>query len=114
MNGPKRDRCLTVAAGPSYRKHACHPREDLRAEPDFATRLAGTLAARLGGLRAPRSRVPISRAPTSRDPLASRAPLSRAARPDEPRDSRLARNMSIRSITLPPFLAAGFSANEIS
>src|SRR2546430_2592899 len=102
-----RDQCLRVAAGPSYRKHACHPRDDLRAAPDLAAvRLAGTLAARFGGLRA-------SSSPAA-PPLRPLSPL-RAARSDEPRAWRLARSMSIRSMTLPPpLLTAGFSASEIS
>src|ERR1700749_1155352 len=97
-----RDRCLRVAAGPSYRKHACHPRDDLRAAPDFAAvRLAGTLAARFGGLRA-----------SSSVALPLRPLPLRAATSDEPRAWRLARSMSIRSMTFPPCLAAGFSARE--
>src|SRR3954465_6859057 len=101
-----RDRCLRVAAGPSYRKHACHPRDDLRAAPDLAAvRLAGPLAARFGGLRASSS---AAAAPFRPLPL-------RAAASDEPRAWRLARSMSIRSMTLPPpLLTAGFSASEIS
>src|SRR3569832_2507810 len=101
-----RDRSLRVAAGPSYRKHACHPRDDLRAAPDFAAvRLAGTLAARFGGLRA-----------SSSPALPGRPqPFRAAAASDEPRAWRLARSMSIRSMTLPPpLLGAGFSASEIS